>query len=139
MKIEFESLKEMKEFLAELNGTKAHPGIDAVQTTVTPVTPPIQSEASTVQPSVTPTVQPAVTQQVAPPVQQAPVQQAVPTTTPTYTLDDLARAGMTLMDVGRQADLQRLLTRFGVQALPALPPAQYGAFATALRDLGAQI
>ena len=134
MRIEFESLKEMKEFLAELNGTKAHPGIDAVQTKVTPVTPLIQSESSTVQPSVTPTVQPAVTQQVAPPVQQA-----VPTTTPTYTLDDLARAGMTLMDVGRQADLQQLLTRFGVQALPALPPAQYGAFATALRDLGAQI
>ena len=131
MRIEFESLKEMKEFLAELNGTKAHPGIDAVQTKVTPVTPLIQSESST--------VQPAVTQQVAPPVQQAPVQQAVPTTTPTYTLDDLARAGMTLMDVGRQADLQQLLTRFGVQALPALPPAQYGAFATALRDLGAQI
>nr|DAJ02426.1 MAG TPA: hypothetical protein [Caudoviricetes sp.] len=46
---------------------------------------------------------------------------------------------MTLMDAGRQGDLQQLLARFGVEALPALPPVQYGAFATALREMGAQI
>lgn len=79
----------------------------------------------------------------------APVQQAipapqnvtptVPTATVEYTLDDLARAGMTLVDSGRQGDLLQLLARFGVSALPALPKAQYGAFATALREMGAQI
>lgn len=79
----------------------------------------------------------------------APVQQAipapqnvaptVPTATVEYTLDDLARAGMTLMDSGRQGDLRQLLSRFGVTALPALPKSQYGAFATALREMGAQI
>ena len=79
----------------------------------------------------------------------APVQQAipapqnvaptVPTATVEYTLDDLARAGMTLVDSGRQGDLLQLLARFGVSALPALPNAQYGAFATALREMGAQI
>lgn len=46
---------------------------------------------------------------------------------------------MTLMDSGRQADLQGLLKTFGVEALPALPKEQYGAFATALRGMGAQI
>ena len=64
---------------------------------------------------------------------------AVPTAQSSYTLDDLARAGMTLMDSGRQGDLFQLLARFGVDALPALPQAQYGAFATALREMGAQI
>lgn len=82
-----------------------------------------------------------VATQAAPPTVQAPVQQAapVPTTAATYTLDDLARAAMPLMDSGRMSDLQQLLVQFGVDALPALPPAQYGAFATALRGLGAQI
>ena len=64
---------------------------------------------------------------------------AVPTSTASYTMDDLARAAMTLMDAGKQMDLQGLLARFGVTALPELPPVQYGAFATALREMGAQI
>lgn len=82
-------------------------------------------------------VQQAPVQQA--PVQPVPVQQAVPTSAPTYTLDDLARAAMGLMDSGRQIDLQQLLARFGVEALPLLPQQQYGAFATALREMGAQI
>ena len=64
---------------------------------------------------------------------------AVPTSDPVYTMDDLARAAMTLMDSGRQLELQNLLARFGCEALPALPKSQYGAFATALRGMGAQI
>lgn len=96
----------------------------------TPLTPPTQ------QPAPTAPVQTA-------PVQTAPVQPApaapVPTTTPGYALDDLARAAMALMDSGKQADLIGLLKSFGVEALPALPPEQYGAFATALRGMGAQI
>lgn len=63
----------------------------------------------------------------------------VPTSSTQYTLDDLARAAMTLMDTGRQGDLLSLLSSFGVAALPALQPEQFGAFATALRGLGAQI
>ena len=46
---------------------------------------------------------------------------------------------MTLMDLGKQDELQKLLQTFGVPALPALPKEQYGAFATALRGLGARI
>lgn len=64
---------------------------------------------------------------------------AVPTSTVSYTQDDLARAAMTLMDAGRQSDLQALLAQFGVATLPNLAPEHYGAFATALRGMGAQI
>lgn len=63
----------------------------------------------------------------------------IPTTAVSYTIDDLARAAMTLMDSGRQGELQKLLAGFGVEALPQLPQAQYGAFATQLRERGAKI
>lgn len=74
------------------------------------------------------------------PVQQtAPAPQPVPTSAKTYTTDELSRAAMGLMDAGRQNDLIGLLQQFGVRSLPDLPQEQYGAFATALRGLGAQI
>ncbi|MCB7067977.1 hypothetical protein [Enterocloster citroniae] len=63
----------------------------------------------------------------------------MPTTAPSYTLDDLTRAAIPLMDSGKQPALLQLLKDFGVEALPTLQPEQYGAFATALRGLGAQI
>lgn len=70
---------------------------------------------------------------------QGPAVTPVATSTATYALDDLSRAAMTLMDSGSQGDLIALLGRFGVLSLPDLHPDQYGAFATALRELGAQI
>lgn len=103
-------------------------------------TPPAQQPAP--QPDPEPAA-PATPQKPTPAAQPTPPVQpstpVVPTSQQTYTLDDLARAGMTLMDSGRQEDLQGLLKQFGVEALPALPQEQYGAFATALRGLGAQI
>ena len=72
------------------------------------------------------------------PTYTAPTQ-TVPTSAPTYTPDDLARAAMTLMDSGRQQELIGLLQSFGVSSLPELKPEQYGPFATALRGMGAQI
>lgn len=63
----------------------------------------------------------------------------VSTTAREYTLDDLASAAMGLMDKGMQPQLQALLKQYGVEAMPQLPKEQYGAFATALRGLGAQI
>lgn len=68
-----------------------------------------------------------------------PTTQMVPTSSKEYTLDEISVAAMQLMDAGRQADLQQLLTKFGVPSLPALPKAQYGAFATQLRAMGARI
>ena len=69
----------------------------------------------------------------------APVQPVVPTTSVTYTPDDLARAAFALMDSGRQQELIGLLQQFGVNAIPELKPEQFGTFATALRGMGAQI
>lgn len=90
---------------------------------------------------------PAEPQQPAPapavPTASAPVTLAasVPTAAHTYTADELAKAAMTLMDMdaGKQMELIQLLASFGVNSIPALQPEQMGAFATALRGMGAQI
>ena len=87
--------------------------------------------------------QPAPTQQSVQQQQQVQQQQVqqqqVPTAQQTYTIDELGKASALLMDAGKQQDLVNLLGQFGVQALTQLPKEQYGAFATALRGLGAQI
>lgn len=130
-------LKELAEAIA-LRGAGAPQGESntAVQPTLTQLTP--QAEKDTVSQPVFQNQQ-MPTQQTVQPSQTPPTPAQVPTSTASYTLDDLARAAMTLMDSGRQADLQGLLAQFGVEALPALPQAQFGAFATALRGMGAQI
>lgn len=80
----------------------------------------------------------------------APVPAPVPTTTtaapvvpvasaPAYTLAQIMKAGASLMDAGKGEDLVALLNRYGIKAINQLPPAQYGAVATELRALGAQI
>lgn len=65
---------------------------------------------------------------------------AVPVTgAPAYTLDQISRAGASLVDTGKTQQLLELLGRYGVQAVTQLKPEQYGALATELRALGAQI
>ena len=98
-----------------------------------PVTP-VQTTAPVA--SAQPAVSTTPVQAAAP---MAPVQATVPTTSVTYTPDDLARAAFALMDSGRQQELIGLLQQFGVNAIPELKPEQFGAFATALRGMGAQI
>lgn len=98
-----------------------------------PVAAPAAAPVQAVQPTAAPTA-PAVQPAVAPGA--APV---VPTTTKEYTVDDLAKAAIPLMDAGGQQVLVGLLSQFGVATLPQLPKEQYGAFATALRGLGAKI
>jgi hypothetical protein len=84
-------------------------------------------------------------QQYQQPTQQQPVpaqaqpQQAVPTSAPSYSFEQLGVAATQLVDAGRRQDVQNLLNAFGVQALTALPKEQYGAFATQLRAMGAKI
>lgn len=79
----------------------------------------------------------------APPVTPMPTAAApapaVPVTAPTYTLDQIAKAGANLVNAGKMEQLLALLTKYGVQAVTQLTPDQYGAFATELRALGAQI
>lgn len=103
--------------------------------------PPVQQipEQPTNVVPITPVQQPV--QQQPPVQQQAPVAppQAVPTSTATYTMDQLAVAATQLVDAGRRDDLLQLLASFGAQALMQLPKEQYGAFATKLREMGAKI
>lgn len=54
-------------------------------------------------------------------------------------LDDLIRAAASLMGAGKYLPIVELLGRFGVQALHQLPQENFGAFAAALRQMGAQI
>lgn len=142
--VSFESLKEMKEFIDRVyvgERAKNDNGVSTQPQTV-PVTHPTPSVQQPAAQVVSSTVQQQpVTQIQTAPVQQSvpPVQNTVPTSTPSYALDDLARAAMTLMDTGRQAELQALLAAFSVNSLPELQPERYGAFATALREKGAQI
>ena len=71
-----------------------------------------------------------------PPKAETPM---VPTQEKTYTPDELAKAGVSLLDKGKQADLLALLGDFNVAAIPALKPEQYGEFALRLREMGAEI
>ena len=70
---------------------------------------------------------------------QTPPTQTVPTSTQAYTLDMLSTAAAPLCAAGKLPELQNLLTKYSVASLPELPAEQYGAFATDLRQLGAQI
>lgn len=130
MVLTFDSLEEMKNFAVKMAGTE-EPQAPAV-----PVSQPTLSEQPAPTVSMAPT---APAPQTAPPVPTAPAPTGVPTAAVTYTADDLARAAMALMDSGRQIELINLLAQFGAASITELKPNQFGAFATALRGLGAQI
>ena len=131
--VEFESMEEFRANMMPGRGPSAEDtkpvesgSVQEVQKGSVPVSPvaPVVPVAQAI---------PAST----PPV-SAPTE-AVPTASPSYSSDDLAKACIALMDQGRQKDLQNLLAQFGVTALPQLMKEQYGAFATALRGMGAPI
>lgn len=82
-------------------------------------------------PALTPAPTPA-----APIVLETPT---VPTQAHAYTLDEISRAAVQLMDRGKQAELMELLKQFGVESVAALRPDQFGQFATELRQRGALI
>ena len=85
------------------------------------------------------------------PVSTVPTVQTAPTTEPSvapqvptekkksYTINELQKAAIQLMDKGLMSTLSELLTKFGVAALPELQPSQFDTFAFELRKLGAQI
>ena len=144
--VTFGSMDEMRDFARAFLSDGAAPAIQ--QAASVPVaTPTLQAPTEQAPAQQTkhaavqaPVQQPMPTQvPVQSPAQPAPTQQAVPTSQPTYAMDDLSRAAMTLMDTGRQDELRKLLAQFGVQSLPDLPQERYGAFATALRGMGAKI
>lgn len=157
--VNFDSLEEMKAFAVALMEEGAAEVIKTANQTAptTPADPvPVQpqpvpstqptSQVPVQQPTPQVPVQPTQAPQTPPPVQtqqptpQAPVQpQPVTTSTPQYTLEDLARAAVPLQDAGRGQDLMALLQKYGVMSMTQLDPSVFGAFATDLRALGAQI
>ncbi|MGV3139421.1 hypothetical protein ACEF06_23695 [Brevibacillus agri] len=109
-----------------------------------------ESHQQNVVPFSPPSYQPEQPQQavpVAPPVQgtsqATPVPLsppgAVPTASPTYSVDQLAVAATQLVDAGRQAEVVQMLQQFGGPPLTAVPKEHYGAIATQLRAMGAKI
>lgn len=135
-----ELVEAIKALSASLGGIKANTSIPNTST-------PTPAPTSATMPAV-PTPAPAVPVQPSAPIQpvtsvvppaHTPAPAAVPTTPQTYTMEQLAVAATQLMDAGKRQELVNLLGQFGVQALTALPKEQYGAFATALRQMGAKI
>lgn len=109
---------------------------------VTSVAPAAPEPAQTVVPDTQPTspvapVAPAAPE--APPIAPETTMPAVPTQSVSYTHDDLAKAGVKLIEQGKQKQLIALLAEFKVQSVPELPQEQLGAFALRLREMGAQI
>lgn len=89
---------------------------------------------------------------VAAPTYSAPVAAPAPTATPpvstvplsqgpTYTVAQIAKAGADLIsqNPGLLPQVNALLTQYGAQAVTDVKPEHFGAFATALRGMGAKI
>lgn len=117
------------------------PAATAPSATPAPTSPaafnPAPAPVAAPSPTAAPPIAPAPV--AVPPAAPAPTPAAVPTGAPTYTLDALARAGAMLAQSGKMEAALALLARYGVQTVNQLKPEQYGAFATELRALGAQI
>lgn len=123
--VTFDSLEEFDAF----RGESPAKGSPTKSSGDSPVAAPVSSAPEQAIAPATPAVSPA-----------APTPEAVPVApAQSYSLDDLAKAGIALMDQGKQVDLLALLQQFGVTALPQIPKEQYGTVATAMRGLGAQI
>lgn len=124
--------------------TPAHvPGIVTPQPVILPPAPAqMQMPLNTPQ-----TPAPAPQQPMMPPAQvptAAPVAPPAPAAAPVaapaaYTLEQLQHAAGELVRTNKQNALMALLTQFNVPSLIQLPKEQYGAFATALRGIGAMI
>lgn len=115
----------------------------AVQTAPAALAPPTSATITPAPQQASPVVPVPMPSPAAVPV-AAPVSIPAPAAVPVaaapgYTIDQLARAGTALVDAGKRDQLIALLQRRGIQTLSQLDPSQYGAFATELRGLGAQI
>lgn len=140
--VTFNSLNELKAFTEKVLVGDAGSSVDLRAATQEPAQQtPVQKMPTAPAAPTAPIAPVAPAAPAAPTAPTAPAAPAapVPTTQVSYKPDDLARAAMSLMDSGRQPDLIALLGQFGVVSIPDLRPEQYGAFATALRGMGAQI
>lgn len=112
---------------------------------VTPVAPVVPATSAMPQPApvapIAPTTPVAPTTPQAAPTMPQPVTPTAtaPTTSATFTVEQLATAAMQLKDQGRIGELQNLLAQFGVASLVQLSPEQLPVFAQALQALGVKL
>ena len=134
--VQIHALEQLLPHLAAFMDSAATPAPASATPAATPA-PVSSSPAAPVMPAPT---APVSTAPAAPPAMPAPTAPAVaPTTAPTYTMDQIAKAGAELAQAGKMPQLMALLQQHGVQAVTQLRPEQYGEFATAIRGLGAQL
>lgn len=122
---------------SKLNMPSSSPAPEAVVPPTAPPARPSTVPASPVGQSPVGASSPGLT----PPSDPAPATGVPVAAAPTYTLEQISRAGAELL--GQHPELREalmgLLKDQGVDAVYQLDPAQYGAYATALRGLGAKI
>lgn len=126
-----EAISKMTASSADSNSTQPVPVASVSPTPNPTVTAPQLASVSAAVPVTTAVPVPTV---VSAPTPTVPVSNA-----PSYTLDQISRAGAALVDAGKMEQLVSLLTKYGVSAITQLAADQYGAFAAELRALGAQL
>ena len=124
---------EIVEALNKLTITMAATRITPTTKAATPTPPPL-AQIAPVAPVAPVAATPTSEAQYINPVPLIPLAEA-----PKYTLEELGKAGAQLAQTGKMMEAQALMQRYGITALSQLPEAQYGAFATELRALGAVI
>lgn len=112
MKLEFNSIEELKDFATNVLGLGQAAAAPTVPVAPAPVAP-------------------------APTVPAAPVA-AAPTAAKTYTRDDIVNASIPLLDT-HLADLQVLMSKYGIATIQDLPESNFAIFAADLRALGGAI
>lgn len=113
MKLEFNSVEELKDFATNV--------LRLGQAAAAPAAPTVPTAPAA--PVTAPTV---------------PVAPAAPTTEKTYTRDELIKAAMPLVD-SRLSDLQALMSKYGIATINDLQESQFAAFAADVRALGGAI
>lgn len=154
IEINASSTDELRELVAGLNtaireGSITGCSVSASAAPVPQQAPPVpqqQPTAPTYAPPQYPQGDPQQQQGAYPPVQPPtyalPGQQPpslVPTSAPSYTMEQLGVAAGPLVDAGRSPELTAWINQRGAAALSQLDKSYYGEFATFLRSLGAKI
>lgn len=136
------------QLLAKCTGTAAPATPAAPAPVVAPPAPAVQATAPVQlhHPAVNPTTSASpTTSTICPSEAPAPAVTAPATVplaqAPTFTLPEISKAGADLISAnpGLLPKVNELLAQYGIQTLDKLKPDQFGAFATALRGLGAKI
>lgn len=137
-----EAINRLISALEKVNSTSVTPAQPITQVTPVPTVSSTPLSVASVQPVIpTATPVPAMQTPAAQPVAEVQQPAAIPTShvAQPYTIEQLQMAMASLVDAGKMEDIRALLSGFGVPSIMGLQPDQYGALATALRGMGAQI